>query len=309
MDRRSFLTRATSFALSLPLSAAAQTLVERGRFDDEQLSLAREQLLKQLNAERARAGLNELKLDDLASRVAQEHARDMAAGGFLNHFGSDGRKPYQRYCLAGGTAAIQENASAAEDIESVAPLRVMNDLRDMHDSMAHEAPPNDGHRKTIFSPFHTHVGFGVALHNHSLRLDELYLARYIELDRFTAEAKAKSTVILSGRLLNPKHFLHGLDLCFEPLPAPREIEWLRANPRPISLPDAYAQLRPRAPDGMTYTDGRRGDYDWDRSGKFRAEIKLTKDEPGIYFVIFWVRRVAADKGFPGAEVCIISRPN
>jgi len=307
IDRRSFLRTATPFALSLPSLARAQTVIERGRFDDEQLPLAREQLLQILNAERLSAGLNQLQLDDLASQIAQEHARDMAAGGFLNHFGTNGRKPYQRYCLAGGTAAVQENASSAEDIESVSPLRVFGDLRDMHDSMAKEVPPNDGHRKTIFFPFHTHVGFGVALQDHSLRLDELYLARYIQFDRFNAEAKPRSTVTLSGRLLNPKHFLHTVDVCFEPLPAPLEIDWLRKNALSISLPDAYVHLRPKALNGYTYVDGGTGDYDWDGNGRFRAQIKLSKEEPGIYLIIFWVRRVPTDKGFAGAEVCITSR--
>src|SRR5436305_174846 len=102
IDRRSFLTTATPFALSLPGLARAQRLMERGRFDDEQLPLAREQLLNQLNAERSSAGLNELKLDDLACTVANQHARDMATSGFLSHWGSDGRKPYHRYSLAGG---------------------------------------------------------------------------------------------------------------------------------------------------------------------------------------------------------------
>src|SRR5436853_3395717 len=134
LDRRSFLATATPFALSLPGLARAQGLMERGRFDDEQLPLAREQLLNQLNAERSSAGLNELKLDDLACAVANQHARDMATGGFLSHWGADGRKPYHRYSFAGGTAAIQENCSAAEDIQSISPVRVLNDLRDMHES-------------------------------------------------------------------------------------------------------------------------------------------------------------------------------
>jgi len=177
----------------------------------------------------------------------------------------------------------------------------------MHESMAKEVPPSDGHRKTIFDPFHTHVGFGVALHNHSLRLDELYLARYIRFDPFITEAKPRSTVTLSGHLLNPKHFLHTVDVCFEPLPAPREIDWLKNNAHSISLPEAYAHLRPKAPKGLTYVDGGNGDYDWDGNGKFRAQIKLSRDAPGIYLLIFWVRRAPTDRGFPGAEVCIITR--
>ena len=88
LDRRLFLTTAAPFALSLPTLARAQSIAERGRFDDEQLPLAREQLLQIVNAERVSAGLNELQLDDPASQIAQDHARDMATGGFINHFGT-----------------------------------------------------------------------------------------------------------------------------------------------------------------------------------------------------------------------------
>src|SRR5438105_129817 len=306
IDRRSFLTTATPFALSLPNMARAQTLMDSGRFTDEQLPLAREQLLNQLNAERSSAGLNELKLDDLACAVANQHARDMATGGFLSHWGSDGRKPYHRYSFAGGTAAIQENCSAAEGLPSISPVPVLNDLHDMHKSMLDETPPDDGHRKTILSPFHTHVGFGIALNSRSLRLDELYLARYVELDPIVTEAKPGSTIILSGRLLNTSHFLTEVDVFYEPLPKAPDIFWLRV-PRSVSLPDDFVRLRPRAPDGLTYTDGGHGDFEWRGDGRFRARVKLHKTEPGIYTIVCMVRRVPSDKGFPGAQVCIVCK--
>ncbi|HMH42929.1 MAG TPA: CAP domain-containing protein [Pyrinomonadaceae bacterium] len=305
IDRRSFLATATPFAFSLPALARAQGLLERGRFDDEQLPLAREQLLSQLNAERTSAGLNQLKLDDLACAVANQHARDMATGGFLSHWGSDGRKPYHRYSFAGGTAAIQENCSAAEDIESISPLRVLNDLHDMHKSMLDETPPHDGHRKTILFPFHTHVGFGIALNSRSLRLDELYLSRYVELDPIVTEARPGSTIVLSGRLLNTSHFLTEIAVFYEPLPKAPDIFWLRV-PRSVSYPDDVVRLRPHAPDGTTYTDGSRGEFEW-RNGRFRTHVKLYKTEPGIYTIVCMVRRVPTDKGFPGAEVCVVSK--
>src|SRR5215471_8005215 len=201
IDRRSFLMAAAPFALSLPIAARAQTLFERGGFDDEQLPLVRERLLQQVNTERLAAGLGELQLDDLASTIATKHAHEMVQESFLSHWGLDGSKPYQRYSLAGGSAAVQENCSAAEDIESISPLRIFDDLRDMHQSMIDETPPNNGHRRTILDPFHTHVGFGAALKGHSLRLDEIYLARYVHMDRVVAEAKPGSAIVLSGRLL------------------------------------------------------------------------------------------------------------
>jgi uncharacterized protein YkwD len=307
IDRRSFLKTSAPFALGLPALLRAQTLIERGRFTDEQLPLAREQLLKMVNTERADAGLSQLKLDEFAGEVANRHARDMVKGGFLNHFGSDGLKPYYRYGLAGGTDAVQENCSSAEDIGSVSPLRVLNDLHDMHQSMIDEVPPKDGHRKTILLPFHTHVGFGIALQSRSLRLDELYLARYLQFDPFVTKATPKSTVTLTGKHLTSNHFLFSVDVCFEPAPGPLSVGWLRQNPRPISLPDAFVHLRPKVPAGTTYTDGGTGDFDWKPAGAFRVRVRLSKGEPGIYTLIFWIRKSPKDKGFVGAQVCIDSR--
>jgi len=305
LNRRAFVIRALPFAMSLPTMARAQVFIERGRFTAEQLPLARERLLQQVNEDRAAAKLNALKLDELASTVANEHARDMATGNFLSHWGSDGRKAYHRYSLAGGTAAVQENCSAAEDISSVSPGNVLSDLRDMHQSMLNEKPPHDGHRKTILDPYHTHVGFGIALNNRSLRLDELYLARYVELDKMVTEAKPGSTIRVSGRLINASHFVNEIDVFYEPLPKPPDYFWLRV-PRSVSFPDDVVRLRPRV-EGMVYSDGKRGDFEWNHQGKIRADVKLFRKEPGIYTIICMVRRVPSDRGFPGAQVCVISK--
>ena len=305
IDRRTFLKTAAPFALGVSSIARGQTPIERGRFNEDQIPLVREQLLRLVNAERARAGLTSLELDERACSVATEHARDLIRGRFQSHWGTDGRKPYHRYSLAGGTDALQENVSSAEDIQSLTATSIATDFNDMHRTMHNEVPPNDGHRRTILDPYHTHVGFGIAFQGRSLRLDELYLARYFHIDPAPRRAKSKATVVLTGRLLNPKHFLHEVDVFYEPLPAPPDLEWLRTL-RSVALPDVYVRLRPKAPNGTTYTDGTTGDYEWSRNGKFRVPAKLFKAEPGIYTIVFWIRRVPADKGFPGAQVCILS---
>jgi uncharacterized protein YkwD len=305
IDRRSFLKAAAPFALGVCTIARGQVPIERGRFSERDAALACQQLLKQVNEERSSAGLSQLELDSLAGKVASEHAADMATHSFLSHWGSDGRKFYHRYSFAGGTDAAQENASAAEYIQSVTPSAVIQDLRDMHASMFAETPPDDGHRQTILFPYHTHVGFGIALQDHSLRLDELYLARYVRLDPVSLRARPKSTVVLSGNLLNPRHFLNQVDVFYEPLPTPPDPNWLR-TPRPVALPELHVTLRPKAPNGTSYPDGSRGEYDWNRTGKFRVPARLFRDDPGIYTIVFWIRRVPADKGFPGAEICILS---
>jgi Cysteine-rich secretory protein family len=306
LTRRSFVKAAAVAGLGLRAAGRAQTITERGLFTERDIPYACDELLKLLNEERRSFGLNALEMDELACKVAAEHARDMAAGHFISHWGRDGRKPYQRFSFAGGTAAIQENASSTDGVQSLAAPGIINDLRDMHQRMLAEQPPHDGHRKTILDPFHTHVGFGIALNGRSLRLDELYLARYVSLAPFTNIAKPKTSVVLEGRLLNREHFLNQVDVFYEPLPSPPSIDWL-TTPRSVSLPSEHKTLRPKVPPGTRYTDGTAGDFDWSRKGTFKIKVRMFRDEPGIYTALFWIRRVATDKGFPGAEVCILSQ--
>lgn len=306
LTRRSFVKATVVAGLGLRVVGRSQEIVERGAFSKNDIPYACDGLLKLLNEERRSAGLNALEMDALASKVAADHADDMATGRFISHWGRNGRKPFHRYSFAGGTDAVQENAASAEDIESLTVTGVLNDLRDMHQSMLNETPPHDGHRKTILDPYHTHVGFGIALNGRSLRLDELYLARYVRLAPFMNISKPKSNVLLEGRLLNPQHFLNQVDVFYEPLPTPPSVDFLN-TPKSVSLPDEHKTLRPRVPPGTRYTDGSSGDFEWGRDGKFKVKVKMFRDEPGIYTALFWVRRMPTDKGFPGAEVCILSQ--
>ena len=121
IDRRYFLKTASPFVLGLGALARGQTPIERGRFNEDQIPLVREQLLRLVNGERSQEGLNQLELDELACKTASEHAQDMIRGQFLSHWGSDGRKPYHRYSFAGGIDAVQENVASAENIQSLTP--------------------------------------------------------------------------------------------------------------------------------------------------------------------------------------------
>ena len=59
ISRRSFLRAAAPFALGLGVIARGQLPIERGRFSEDDIPLAREQLLKQVNADRAHVGKTE----------------------------------------------------------------------------------------------------------------------------------------------------------------------------------------------------------------------------------------------------------
>lgn len=302
VTRRSFLLAAAPLALGLRIIARGQTPIERGRFNQDDLPRARELLLKMVNRERASAGLTQLELDDLACKVASEHAADMASRSFLSHWGTDGRKPYHRYSFAGGTAAVQDNCSSADDIESITSQSVLQVVQDMHRSMIEEVAPNDGHRKTILFPRHTHVGFGIALQGHNVRMDELYVARYVEIDPIPRQAKLKATVLLSGVMLSRKQILSGADVYYEPLPSPPEISWLR-EPRSYGMPEPEERLYPRLPAGHSYSDGSHGTIDVDSNGKFRVSISLSK-KPGINTIMIWLTEAESEVDFPAAQICI-----
>jgi len=302
VTRRSFLLAAAPLALGLRVIARGQTPIERGRFNEDDLPLARELLLKMVNKERASAGLTRLELDDLACKVAGEHAADMANRSFLSHWGTDGRKPYHRYCFAGGTAAVQENCSSADDIESITSKSVLQVVQEMHQSMIEEVPPYDGHRKTILFPQHTHVGFGIALQGHSFRIDELYVARYVEIDPIPRQAKPQAKVLLSGAVLSRKQTLTGADVYYEPLPSPQKINWLR-EPRSYGMPEPEERLYPRLPAGHSYSDGSHGTIDVDSNGKFRVSISLSK-KPGINTIMIWLTEAQSEVDFPASQICI-----
>ena len=267
------------------------------------VALARSDLLSLVNAERMSAGESSLTLDDMACLVADQHALDMAQGKFLSHWGRDGRKPYNRYGDAGGFHAVQENVSAAAEIESPTARYIGIVLTQMHTRMYGEVPPNDGHRRTILAPQHTHVGFGIALSDRDLRLVELYVGKHIHLDPFPPKAPGKTTVQLRGRLLNPKHKLSYAEVFFEPQPAPPEIDWLR-EPRAYSLPNEYRTIRLVAPKGSEYADGVAGEIEVASNGRFRIPVYLYQNEPGRYTVVICLSELYGSKEFRATNICI-----
>ena len=310
MDRRSFLT-ATSFALGSILTqrapaASGVTRVESSlaaSLDDEQSRVLRNELLAMVNRERKSQDLETLKLDDFASQIATAHAQDMANGGFLSHWGRDGRKPYQRYSFAGGTEATQENDGAVDHTSYfLTSEEFISDVVESHRSMYLESPPKDGHRKTILAPQHTHVGFGVALNYGHVRLSEIYVARYVRVDGYPPTRPLRSKFKFSGQMLQPTHTIQTIDVFYEELPSPPTLEWLRVT-RPYGLPNERRTLLPKLPENTFYENGSRGSIEFPARGRFRVEVPLGK-LPGIYTIVAWVQRRGLEKPFPATQICV-----
>jgi uncharacterized protein YkwD len=136
---------------------AAQLLRDYG--DPAQAISSREAgalLLELVNAERAKHGLSQLQLSASASKLARQHADDMAAHGYVGHYDLQGRKCELRYNLLGETDHVAENIAYREVGARVrlTPELVRSIFGDWMGSKSH--------RWNIQHPAHTHMGYGFA---------------------------------------------------------------------------------------------------------------------------------------------------
>lgn len=285
-------------------STIAVSLLERLPNDDLEniIKEVRQNLLDMINEEREVEKVRPVALDELATEVATKHALDMVTNQFTSHWGSDGLKPYHRYSFAGGTAATEENVSSADNTWSIKLKDLEQDTAYLHLRLYQEKPPYDGHRHTILSPQHTHVGLGIVVRDLRLRLVELFVAKYVEVRRIKQEAKPGAQLYFSGKILRKEYTLSHVEVCYEPMPTPPELSWLR-QPRSYALPKESVVLRPKLQPPMIYSDGVVGAVDTAMDGTFHTPVRLYKEKPGIYTVVTWIRSDKSD-AFPATAVCI-----
>ncbi|MCS6777447.1 MAG: peptidoglycan DD-metalloendopeptidase family protein [Chloroherpetonaceae bacterium] len=71
------------------------------------------EVIREINALRRQRGLSELVRNDLLTRAALRHTRDMASGAFCEHVGSDGSRPWDRVQDTGHPAErVAENIAS-----------------------------------------------------------------------------------------------------------------------------------------------------------------------------------------------------
>lgn len=284
------------------------TLLERRSLAEDNLEKTfaeiRANLLELVNEERAMAKLSQLAVDELATKVATQHAQEMAVDGYTSHWGRDGRKPYHRYSFAGGTQATMENVAAADSTWSMKARDLKQDTSYLHVRLYQEQPPNDGHRRAILAPQHTHVGFGIAVDDLRLRVVELFVAKYVQVEPIARKVKPGDRLTFAAKMPKEGYYLNHVEVFYEPLPAAPELGWLRDS-RSYSLPSESLILRPKVPPPYMYADRKPGVVEISAAGRFTAQIDLFKKEPGIYTIVSWLKRSdGTQKAFPATEVCI-----
>jgi uncharacterized protein YkwD len=152
------LACATPYSREPAPDAGVSTVPIRDRY-----ARARVEMVAEVNADRARHGRQPVVLDSLATIVAQGHAAEMAASGFLSHYSADGRAPYERYAAAGGTGHVRENVFRSQRRGGTQPAGTdpweRFDIRDAEGWLM----SSEGHREAILDPHRARLGVGIAV--------------------------------------------------------------------------------------------------------------------------------------------------
>ena len=142
-----------------------------------------------INKSRKRYKAQQVKLDILASRVANRMCREACENNFRGHWNMRGEKPYHRYALAGGLDHVAENASAKwSSREFDKNLAIYADfMKQAHDRFMAEKAPRDGHKRNCIRKQHNFVGLGTYLYKNQFRYYEEFIDHTSPADAHAVE--------------------------------------------------------------------------------------------------------------------------
>ena len=225
-----------------------------------------------INASRKKNRADPVKLDILASRVANKIAVEAAQNDYTGHWNLIGEKPYHRWGAAGGHDHVTENAygewtTAKYEISSKTIAAMM---KNGHDAFMKERAPNDGHKKTTINKYHNFVGLGFALTENRFRYYEKFVDRYIEFKNVPSNVKTDEEFRINVKPMNGE-FLYFLMVYRDRPLVPMSPDQIR---RRASYPDFGDEEALRIPA-------------WELA-KFRTEngysIPLKFSKEGIYYI-------------------------
>ncbi len=227
-------------------------------------------MLSMINQSRENHKAPPVRLDILASRVANKQAKEAAEKGFSGHWNTAGEKPYHRYAFSGGVDHVAENAASFWTSGTIDPSRAVTLMNDSHDRFMAERAPNDGHKKNVIAKEHTHVGLGYYLTDKTFRYYEEYIDRYIEFISYesTVKAGAQTTVIV--RPLDPSLSVYAAIGYYEAKPSP-------LTPSQLNAKGAY-------PDYTNSTAFSLWPWQLPKKEDGTWEIAFTPKQKGLYYI-------------------------
>ncbi len=225
-----------------------------------------------INNSRKRYKAGPVKLDILASRVANKMCKDAADNEYAGHWNIAGEKPYHRYAFAGGHDHVSENAFgewASEDY-IISSSNISSLMKNGHETFMAERSPDDGHKKNIIEKSHNYVGIGYYLKGKQFRYYEEFIDRYFVYENIPSEVKVGETCTITVKT-NGDRFIYFMIIYREKPPTPMSPAQLK---RKGSYEDYTNETYLRMPA-------------WDiapyRSGSVYT-IPLTFSEGGLFYI-------------------------
>jgi uncharacterized protein YkwD len=198
----------------------SETRLAEFKDDEEALKIKLIQL-EIINKSRKKFRAGQVKLDILASRVANKMCREAAENDFVGHWNLAGEKPYHRYAFAGGYDHVSENAfgewSSGNYDSSFSNIGSM--MKSGHEKFMSERAPNDGHKKTIIEKSHNFVGIGFYLTGNQFRYYEEFIDRYLEFENIPVEVKVDEPCSITVKT-NGESYLYYVIIYRENFPKP-----------------------------------------------------------------------------------------
>lgn len=250
--------------------------VTNGHDDSTEFDLVklRRLMLELINADRVAVGLQPLETDDVAEIVAQRHADEMAALGYLSHWNVDGFGPDWRYSRNSGRDAVQESIAEYS-------LRSQSDSADVTMDWTrvvgsiHQALRNDGqYGQNLLAPDRTHVGLGLAVNQVTgqVRVTQEFVSRLVSIDPIPTRVLRDERIVVKGRLLDGST-KPLVTIAFEPAPPSLSLAELNSLGYFVSPANTVETVPVHV----------------DENGKFVVEVFLT-GPPGLYHI-----RTAVDR--------------
>ena len=239
--------------------------------NDEALKLKIDQL-EIINKSRKKSNASPVKLDILASRVANKMSKESAENEYLGHWNLAGEEPYLRYAFAGGYDHVSENAYGewSSDNYSISSQVIESKMRTGHEKFMAERSPNDGHKVNIIDKSHNFVGIGFYLSGKQFRYYEEFIDRYFEFENIPAEVKTGNQFTITVKT-NGQSFLYYMIIYRE--------NWLRSfTPSQISKKGSYRDYTNEVSKEMPAWDLSR--Y---RNGTI-YEVPLKFSAEGLYYI-------------------------
>jgi hypothetical protein len=215
--------------------------------------------LQLINESRKKYNAAPVKLDILASRVANKMCNEAAANDYTGHWNLNGEKPYHRYAFAGGNDHVSENAYGewmSEEYDT-SDISISNLMKSGHNIFMAEKAPADGHKKNIIDKTHNFVGIGICIDGSQFRYYEEFIDRYYTFENIPQTLKINEpgsiTVTTDGQ-----NYLNYIIIYWEKIPQPLKVAQLKktgsyddyTNEQYLSIP-AWELVKFR--NGNTYT--------------------------------------------------------